>query len=511
MVDEQRHVADPFVKECLLRPGKLPFIPHVLFETCEDLQLFPPNSNRVKLDANLQLYFTEEEEEAAYKLAANPPPDADALHRLECDDVSFAIDNVGTTEVDDSVGIHRDSEGNDWIQVHIADPSRFILPNSDVDLMARARAATVYLPESKHLMIPSSMIPVMSLSDEHPAPSLTFSFLLDDNGGIHKYKITPTTQKNVQFVNYEQVDSILSGDTEHHRSDVLKRLFEVAERRTAHRRSRGGISVNLPKAEPSVVVHEDSTYDITLNIRNERSAADRLVEEMMVSASEIAANYSVSHGIPVIFRRQSPKDAVPEELLPWERVMQKEYVEDIPQLVEDYAKVQGMVGAELSPMYGLHSGLGLSAYATATSPIRRYADLLAHQQIKASLRGSSLPFSASDVVEISGPLINTFQEVARVQRGSIRFWVLKAIQDRNKHLHNGVVVDWYDFQGKPKCSVHLTEFGIRVNADFRSGDEPPRIGSTVEVETVVVSPISGMLLARLAPTGEGKSSAPAAW
>ncbi|MBE0695617.1 MAG: RNB domain-containing ribonuclease, partial [Anaerolineaceae bacterium] len=37
-----------------------------------------------------------------------------------------------------------------------------------------------------------------------------------------------------------------------------------------------------------------------------------------------------------------------------------------------------------------HSGLGLSAYTQATSPLRRYLDLVAHQQLRAFLAGQSV-------------------------------------------------------------------------------------------------------------------------
>eukprot|EP00160_Parvularia_atlantis_P016364 Unigene5163_Nuclearia_a/m.15840 Unigene5163_Nuclearia_a/g.15840 ORF Unigene5163_Nuclearia_a/g.15840 Unigene5163_Nuclearia_a/m.15840 type:complete len:157 (+) Unigene5163_Nuclearia_a:1284-1754(+) len=49
---------------------------------------------------------------------------------------------------------------------------------------------------------------------------------------------------------------------------------------------------------------------------------------------------------------------------------------------------------------GAHWTLGLASYTQATSPIRRYTDVLVHYQLKAHLRGERPPFTAEQLDNI---------------------------------------------------------------------------------------------------------------
>ena len=84
---------------------------------------------------------------AAQALLAAPPPDPDAGHRADMTHQRVvAIDNASTTEVDDGLSVEFLPDGTPRIWVHVADPTRWVRPGEPLDLEARRRGSTMYLP-----------------------------------------------------------------------------------------------------------------------------------------------------------------------------------------------------------------------------------------------------------------------------------------------------------------------------------------------------------------------------
>ena len=78
---------------------------------------------------------------------ASPPPDPDAGIRVDLTHHSIVtIDDASTTEVDDGLSVELLPGGRTRLWVHVADPSRWVQPGCDLDLEARRRASTLYLP-----------------------------------------------------------------------------------------------------------------------------------------------------------------------------------------------------------------------------------------------------------------------------------------------------------------------------------------------------------------------------
>jgi exoribonuclease-2 len=88
---------------------------------------------------------------------------------------------------------------------------------------------------------------------------------------------------------------------------------------------------------------------------------------------------------------------------------------------------------------GKHSGLGLDAYVTATSPIRKYFDLVTQRQVRAVL-GLEEPYSAEDIDRICQELETPMSHVARLQMGRQRYWVLKYLEQRIGQKEEAIVL-----------------------------------------------------------------------
>jgi len=156
------------------------------------------------------------------------------------EDVSFmdiiTIDDPSTDEVDDGLSVETLADNTEWIHIHIADPTRLFDPNSELDLEARRRVTSVYLPEKKVSMLPHSVASgVMSILDtekNHGVKNymLTFSCRLAPNGSIQEYKIFPSFSKNVKRASYQEVDAFFeSAINQTIFSNSIGKFTEVAE------------------------------------------------------------------------------------------------------------------------------------------------------------------------------------------------------------------------------------------------------------------------------------------
>src|SRR5215471_12201335 len=110
---------------------------------------------------------------------------------------------------------------------------------------------------------------------------------------------------------------------------------------------------------------------------NPNSPSRLLVSEMMILANGLSADFASANTIPVIFRTQEPREALAVEETPAIEALAFE------RLRKTFKR------SRLSLTPGLHSGLGLNAYTQASSPIRRYADLVTQRQFTAMLTGQT--------------------------------------------------------------------------------------------------------------------------
>jgi len=178
------------------------------------------------------------------------------------------------------------------------------------------------------------------------------------------YRILLSTIRVKHRFSYDQADAaIASGD------QSLNALHRVARQLHDLRASRGAITFRRPELK----IHVDGDQ-IEIQKINPNSPSRFLVSEMMILANGLAADFASLNSLPVIYRTQEPRDAID--------------IDDTPQMeaitFERLRKTFKRSRLSLTP--GTHSGLGLSAYTQASSPIRRYADLITQRQFTAKLK-----------------------------------------------------------------------------------------------------------------------------
>lgn len=283
------------------------------------------------------------------------PPEEE---RLIVPGVAYAIDNKWSKDPDDAIAF----DGT-YLWVHIADPASTVMPESSIDKAARDRGATLYIPEGASRMLAEESLSDYALGLKRESLALSFRLLLEDNCSIKECKVFKT-KVNVECITYEDADQKKD-------SPELKPLFEIARKNIIRRNSQGAVNIILPEVHITV---DPDTKKVSICKITEYESAD-VVREMMLLAGEGAAHFAFENNIAFPYVSQEAPD-IPQTLPPG--------------LAGEFKTVKSMHRRSVGVTPAAHAGIGIGMYSQVTSPLRRYSDLIAHQQLRAFLDGREL-------------------------------------------------------------------------------------------------------------------------
>ena len=201
-------------------------------------------------------------------------------------------------------------DGNE-LQVHIADVAQYVTPGSPLDLEARLRGTSVYFPDRAVPMLPQELSSdICSLRPAEDRLVLSCIMQLDRHGAILSYEVLEGVIRSARRMTYTQVHTILSGD-EADRAQFaplvpeFERMLTLAKILNRKREQRGSIDFDLP--EPIIDFNDEGEMQGIL--RSDRTWANRLIEEFMLSANECVADWHHRLGVPSIYRIHEKPDA----------------------------------------------------------------------------------------------------------------------------------------------------------------------------------------------------------
>lgn len=437
------------------------------FQLLVDLGLWSPHENLALRRSQIPTHMPNEVSVMVQQRIENPPPDADA-NRLDLTHLKvYTIDDESTREIDDGLSLETLEDGRARIWVHIADPTRWLLPGDNLDLEARRRSTTVYLPTGMIPMFPEALATgPMSLRQGELCCALSFGVVLSEAGAVEDYDIQASVIKPTYRLTYEDVDEMLELGLK--AEPELNAIADWAQRRRGWRKSQGAISINMPESSIKVI-DEEITIDVL-----ENSQSRHTVAEMMILAGEVAARYGEAHALAMPFRSQ------PEPELPSDN----ELLQLPSGWVRDSAIRRCMPRSEMGITPARHATLGLNYYSQVTSPIRRYTDLLAHFQLKAHLRGDSLPFSPAEMTELTQGVSTAAYEAVTVERQTKRYWALEFLRREANNTWPVMLLRWLR-EHENLGLVIIEDLGLELAMRF---DTPPVLGDRFDVRVVAANP-----------------------
>jgi exoribonuclease-2 len=362
--------------------GQLKLTPAQLFERCGAL----PSSHDYHLGRFLFEHFPRGT--SFPELDAPPVPQDLPLAEVE----AFSIDDVTTTEVDDALSVTELPGGHLRIGIHIAAPALGVAPGSALDAAARERLSTVYFPGRKITMLPEAAIDAYSLVEGRQCPALSryvdvapdFTIVAQTT----RIERVPVTN-NLRHTALEQAfneETLAAGRVDHAHANALTSLWRFARALGAARR--GGETDYEARPEYSFYVENDQVR-IVRRLRG--TPIDKVVAELMIHVNGAWGRELASGAVAGIYR------------------------------VQEGGKVR------MSTLAAAHEGLGVTGYAWASSPLRRYVDLVNQRQLIALARGEAPPYRANDerLLAAMRDFEAAHEAYGEFQRQMERYWCLR--------------------------------------------------------------------------------------
>jgi len=201
------------------------------------------------------------------------------------------------------------------------------------------------------------------------------------------------------------------------------------------------------------------------------------VAEMMILASNVAAEWGKQRGAPLLYRVQ-------DVALP------KEYA-GVWTLPHDMARImKALVPSGLDLVPRPHAALGVSAYSPITSPLRRYSDLLNEAQLLHMVQHGHPRWTQTEL-GILLPLLNARLDAAgQVQRFRPRYWKLLYVrQQGDKFWWDGVVTE----ENENFVTVNLPREQLLVRDKRKLFNDRVYAGQTVQLRLGKVNPLENRI------------------
>ncbi len=365
---------------------------------------------------------------------------------------AYSIDDSQTTEIDDALSVQGLGTGTVTLGIHIAAPGLAIAPGSPIDQMGRNRLSTVYMPGYKITMLPDEVVQIYTLDEGRANPAVSLYVSIDEA----TLEITGTETKLERVpvavnLRHDQLDHIVTEEwladpsieventpqTLLERREELSFLYRLAQKLKAQREvvrgkpetfNRPDYNFRLSAARPPEGANTPlggsaapsgasvgalksgneggeptGSETVAITTRKRGAPLDLIVAEAAIVANSTWGGLLAEHGVPGIYRSQA-------SLAPGMKVR---------------------MGTKALP----HAGIGVKSYAWATSPLRRYVDLVNQWQIIACVRHGktaalAAPFKPKDADLFS--IISSFDAAYSAyngyQAGMERFWTLQYLR-----------------------------------------------------------------------------------
>lgn len=406
--------------------------------------------------------------------------DAQGVNRIDLTDLPFiTIDGESTKDMDDALYASKNSDGTIELIVAIADPTAYIASDSEMDKVARDRGFTIYLPGRNIPMLPRDLADnLCSLIEGEIRPSLCCKVTIGSDGSISKdIEFFLANIRSHSQLSYTQVSDWLEGVENSwcpspSLEPVITALNEASQLRATWRE----LNAIVFKDRPDYRFELDAQSNVVAIHTEQRRSANKLVEEAMVTANicagHILANklntgiFNIHHGL------KSDKVTAALDLVAASSDSETQFSEDEIKTLDGFCRLRRQISklednyldyrfrkfqsyGETSNTPSAHFAMGLDLYATWTSPIRKYGDMINHRLLKSIIIGQESTQLPDDTV---GQELALHKKHHRMAERKIADWLYSLIlhpEVKNNTIYQGEIFDI----GRAGLRVNIIENG----------------------------------------------------
>ncbi|MBU1167941.1 MAG: RNB domain-containing ribonuclease [Proteobacteria bacterium] len=406
-----------------------------IFRVLVKLGIFEEEENIDLLRMEIPRSFSEDVLAKAQSILQNPVASQSTDHQEYSHVQVITIDGQSTTDYDDALSLERIGDAF-ILGIHISDVAHFVKRDDLIDKRAFNRGSSIYMADSKIPMLPPDISEnAASLIGGEYRPCISVLVTLNRFFEIKDFDVTATRIKVDRQLTYSEASSMAESDPD------MAVLVKIARAFREKRLSSGATHITLP--EINLFLGENN--EILISRIDRESPSRMMVAEMMIMGNWLMASFLSRNSLPAIFRSQNePKDRL--------------YKGESDSLFLNCLQRKFVNRAIISHKAGFHAGLGLDAYVTATSPIRRYHDLVTQRQIKGAL-GIETPYTVNEITQISQMLEVPIANVGKIQFNRRKYWLLKYLEKRIGEKTPGLVLD----KKRNSYTVVLTDYMLEYN------------------------------------------------
>jgi len=389
-----------------------------VFKLLVRLGEFSPHENLPLLREGVPVDFPETALTEAAGLDASHALDQDREDLREL--FTFTIDGAFTTDFDDALSYEPRPGGGGVLGVHITDAAALLPPGGALEEEARLRGTTLYMPDDRVPMLPPSLSEdALSLRQGMARPAISVLAELDASGGLDSFRVCRSVIQVHQRLTYDQADEMIPTDPR------LGGLHAICDSLRQARARTGAYFLPLPE----VIVGVDQDWQVQVKVVDRDSASREMVAETAIWANLLFGRYLMEADAPALYRVQAePKEPFQEG--------------DPSDLFLHFSQRRLLNRVEIVTSPGRHSSLGAETYTHATSPIRRYLDLVMQRQLGGVLSGAGPVYDARGLEELAMEVGPNVRRAMRVRQARQRYWLIHWLGQRREQEIRAMVMEY---------------------------------------------------------------------